>query len=138
MLSLERLRCERTESRFALLLIGAEDLTDEIGIAIAGAVRETDITGWYRYPTTIGVILTALNETGRETLESVVVERTNAVLSLHVDAARLGQVRISCHIFPEDDLRDRIFYSDRDENISRRIIPVRQRDVATWPAASTR
>src|SRR3954471_5874651 len=69
MLSLERRRCERTESRFALMLLDVEELRstlpepkiEELARTIGAAMRETDITGWYEHLSTIGVILTTLN-----------------------------------------------------------------------------
>src|SRR5438105_3657117 len=75
MLALERRRCERTEEHFALMLIDFEGLSrtvdtpamEEIGLAVSAAMRETDITGWYQHPAMLGVILTTLNGTGRDT-----------------------------------------------------------------------
>jgi lipopolysaccharide/colanic/teichoic acid biosynthesis glycosyltransferase len=120
LLWLERLRCERTEGYFALLLIDMEELSsrlnistsEEIGRAIAAAMRETDITGWYQYASTIGIVLTTLNGNGRESFEPVMLERINAILSLHLDDAQIKKVQISCHVFP-DERSNRIFYSDK-------------------------
>ena len=111
MLSLERRRCERTESRFALVLVDLGNLNgmlsarsaEEIARSLAASMRETDITGWYRQPGTIGIILTTLIDATRETLESVVIERIRAVLSLALDPAQMRLIRISCHVFPGED-----------------------------------
>jgi exopolysaccharide biosynthesis polyprenyl glycosylphosphotransferase len=119
LLGLERRRCERSEERFALLLIDLERAghslsrsgMDEIAYAIAGAMRETDITGWYEDGCAIGVILTTLKDTDRGTIEAIVVERTKAVLAAFLDAKQLQTVKISCHIFPEDEFSNEIFYS---------------------------
>jgi len=119
LLSLERRRCERSGGRFALLLIEMEALRDSvsspvienIAVAVAGAMRETDITGWYDSGSAVGVILTTLNETEKQTIESVILERTRALVALHLDAGQLKRVRISCHLFPEDDVSNHIFYS---------------------------
>jgi lipopolysaccharide/colanic/teichoic acid biosynthesis glycosyltransferase len=123
LLSLERRRCERSESRFGLLLVELEPLQkipaapaiENIAPAIAAAMRETDITGWYEDGSTLGVILTALNETERDTLETAVVDRVKSALTLHLSDTVAGRVRISCHLFPEDDLSNHIFYSDEDQ-----------------------
>ena len=122
-LFLERRRCERSESRFGLLLVELEPLQQtlaaqaipDVALAIAGVMRETDITGWYEDGSTLGVILTALNATPRETLETVVVERVKNTLALHLSAPDAERVRIACHLFPEDDLSNHIFYSDQGE-----------------------
>jgi lipopolysaccharide/colanic/teichoic acid biosynthesis glycosyltransferase len=122
-LSLERRRCERAETRFGLLLIEFEPLQKLIGLqtiegiaeAISRAMRETDITGWYEHGSTIGVILTVLNGTERETVEAVVVERVRSVLALHLSDPQAERVLISCHLFPEDDVSNHIFYSDKEQ-----------------------
>jgi exopolysaccharide biosynthesis polyprenyl glycosylphosphotransferase len=111
MLSLEKRRCERAGTRFALILIDIDELTrtltaaaiGELAEAIGSAMRETDITGWYRRSSVIGMILTTLNGTDRTTLESVVLERTKRVLSLNLDPDQMKHIRISCHLYPEDD-----------------------------------
>jgi exopolysaccharide biosynthesis polyprenyl glycosylphosphotransferase len=110
MLSLERRRCERTAVPFALLLFNLEGLgsalnneaLEHIAGALAGAMRETDITGWYRHPSIIGIILTTINETDRDKLESILRERTKKVLSAHLDRKQMEAVRVSFHVFPED------------------------------------
>jgi lipopolysaccharide/colanic/teichoic acid biosynthesis glycosyltransferase len=122
-LFLERRRCERSESRFGLLLVEFEPLQKtlaakaipDVVLAIAGAMRETDITGWYEDGSTLGVILTTLNEAQRETVETAVVERVKNTLALHLSAPDAERVRISCYLFPEDDLSKHIFYSDQGE-----------------------
>ena len=121
-LFLERRRCERSESRFGLLLVELEPLQKtlvqaipDVALAIAGVMRETDITGWYEDGSTLGVILTALNGTPRETLETVVVERVKNTLALHLGTPDAERVRIVCHLFPEDDFSNHIFYSDQGE-----------------------
>jgi lipopolysaccharide/colanic/teichoic acid biosynthesis glycosyltransferase len=111
LLLLERRRAERTGSRFALMLVDMEELSsklnagvmEEIGRAIGSTMRETDVIGWYRNSAVLGVILTTLNGAGRQTLESVVIERTRAVLSRHSAAASAEHIWISCHIFPDDE-----------------------------------
>jgi len=111
LLLLERRRAERSGTRFALMLVDMEELgskinagtMEEIGRAIGSTMRETDVTGWYRNSAVLGVILTTLNGAGRQTLESVVIERTRAILSRHSAAAGAEHVWISCHIFPDDE-----------------------------------
>jgi lipopolysaccharide/colanic/teichoic acid biosynthesis glycosyltransferase len=133
LLSLERRRCERAGTRFALVLVGLDvvnnkltmEASQEIAHAIGASMRETDIVGWYRESSVIGIILTALTDATQDTLESVVVERIRRVLSLSLDPALMGQIRISCHVFPGEDSGrisgsstkpDRMFYPDGQKN----------------------
>src|SRR5262245_29050722 len=84
MLSLERRRSERTGVPFALLQFDMQSLLGsctvgklgELATTLGAAMRETDITGWFRYSSVIGIILTTLSETDRYALESVIVERS--------------------------------------------------------------
>jgi exopolysaccharide biosynthesis polyprenyl glycosylphosphotransferase len=133
MLSLERRRCERTAVPFALLLFNLEGLgaavSDEalerIASALASGMRETDITGWYRHPSIIGIILTTINETDRDKLESILFERTKKILSAHLDKKQMEAVRVSFHVFPEDTnsvgpgAGFRTFYSNDEHKNSR-------------------
>ena len=129
MLCLERRRSERTEARFGLVLIDIEPVNPALSgpiihsicLTVAAAMRETDITGWYRERSVLGVILTTLNGAERNTVKSVVVERIRAILRLNLDDDQMRQVSISCHIFPEDDEANRIFYSESDtKDLSRK------------------
>ena len=110
-LLLERRRAERSGTRFALMLVDMEELgskvssgaMDEIGRTIASTMRETDVTGWYKTGAVLGVILTTLNGACRQTLESVVVERTKSALARNSAAAGSEHIWISCHFFPDDE-----------------------------------
>jgi exopolysaccharide biosynthesis polyprenyl glycosylphosphotransferase len=121
LLILERRRAERTGTRFALMLVDMEelgsrlkpDVMEGIANAIGSTMRETDVTGWYRNSAVLGVILTTLNGAGRQTLESVVIERTRATLSRHAAAAGAEHIWISCHIFPDDEGAGRLRPSEQ-------------------------
>ena len=125
MLSLERRRSERAGTRFALVLVDFEELNgalsaeaaEETACAIGASMRETDIAGWYRKSSIVGIILTALTETTQTTLESAVAKRIREVLSLTLDPLQAERVCISCHLFPSEDRGsksggngDRMFY----------------------------
>jgi lipopolysaccharide/colanic/teichoic acid biosynthesis glycosyltransferase len=60
----------------------------------------------------LGVILTTLNGAGRQTLESVVIERTRATC-LDTPPRLAEHIWISCHIFPDDESTGRIRPSSR-------------------------
>jgi len=134
MLSLERRRCERAGTRFGLVLVDLSEVNDalstqsvgEIAGAIGASMRETDIAGWHRQSSIIGIILTALTETTRETLESAVIERIRQVLSLSLDPVQIERIRISCYVFPGEDgpgtsgkNPDRMFYPDGNKRDSK-------------------
>src|ERR1043165_4629365 len=110
MLSLERRRCERTNDRFALMLVDMEELKrtmsvaaiEDIAVAISTVMRETDVSGWYREHSVMGIILTTLNGADRKTLEGVIGERMRSLLSVSLDDVEHQRIWITWHIFPED------------------------------------
>ena len=109
MLLLERRRCERTGIPFGLALLDVERLEstlkaeelEELAESVGAAMRETDLTGWYRQSSTIGIILTTSNGVDPVTLKSVIVERINSILALHLSTGQRQHIRISVYIFPE-------------------------------------
>src|SRR5262249_3505056 len=120
-------RCERAGTRFALVLIHLDELSQALPhercehlVGTFGAfMRETDIIGWYRQGSAIGLILTTLADTTREALEPVIVGRVRKVLSCSLEQDQVQSIGISCHIFPDEDLdgsstgkSHRMFYPD--------------------------
>jgi lipopolysaccharide/colanic/teichoic acid biosynthesis glycosyltransferase len=153
MLSLERRRCERTNDRFALMLVDMEELKrtmsiaaiEEIGLAISASMRETDVSGWYREHSVLGIILTTLNGADRKTLEAVIGERMRSLLCLSLDDVEHQRIWITWHIFPEDtgiekaeEKAQQLFYSDeekRDMRSGRPAVMKRILDVSVSLAA---
>jgi len=138
MLSLERRRCERTNDRFALMLVDMEELKrtmnvaaiERIAVTIGNAMRETDVSGWYREHSVLGIILTTLNGADRKTLEAVIGERMRGLLSLSLDDVEVQRIWITWHIFPEDTGADKaeersqqLFYSDQEKRELRSMRP---------------
>jgi exopolysaccharide biosynthesis polyprenyl glycosylphosphotransferase len=91
----------------------------KVGNALAFATRDTDITGWYRSNSILGVIFTTLNGMDRDTLHSVLFERTYKILRQEMDSIQIHQMQVSFHFYPEDKTNgdsdagsDRTFYPD--------------------------
>jgi lipopolysaccharide/colanic/teichoic acid biosynthesis glycosyltransferase len=132
MLSLERRRCERSNDRFALMLVDMEELKrmgrgaeiEELALAIGSTLRETDVAGWYRESSVLGIILTTLNGAARQTLESVIGDRVKNVLSLALDDVQAQRIWVTWHIFPEDagdgklENPNALFYSQEEKRDS--------------------
>ena len=108
-LRLERKRAERSGQPFLLMLVEGGDVWGKGGGArawavtgaLGGAIRETDLCGWYRQGRTLGVIFTEVN--GAE------VAATVAALQGKVEGALRGRLRpeeaegieITFHLYPE-------------------------------------
>lgn len=128
MLSLEQRRCERTAIPFALMLVHIHEISPrlnpsdmkDLAVALGAAMRETDITGWYRQPYTIGIILTALSAPISSDLETVIMERVRPLLSSRLSPQQMRGVAITFHLYPDAAGAggsvgpDRTFYPDHD------------------------
>lgn len=107
----ERKRTERSGRWFLLMLVQVESLLlankgermlSEIASALSCSTRETDITGWYREGSTLGVIFTEIHKAGRSAAKSLIRAKVEAALRARLDAEQIDQIHCSFHIFPED------------------------------------
>jgi len=110
LLCLERKRTERSGRRFVLLLLDTGNLLKaakapalaNLLSAITRATRDTDLKGWYRDGSVIGVIFTEVG--GAEDKSIVQVLSTKLTDSLYgaLSIAEVNEIRLSFHVFPED------------------------------------
>src|SRR5580765_5773406 len=111
LLSMERKRSEPTGTPFLLVLINFERLIRvrakrsiaDIGCALAASIRDTDVTGWHRNRSTIGVIFTSLTGTSRAATRAAVSGKIQKLLVENLIGSEVGSVEISFHFFPESD-----------------------------------
>lgn len=111
MLSLERKRAERSQKAFLLMLLdtgtsnsaqnSAKALGD-IASTLLVTTRETDITGWYKGHTTVGLMFTELMMDEKHLILSTMLERVTTVLKDNLTFEQFNQISISFHVFPED------------------------------------
>jgi len=111
MLCLERKRAERSRKRFVLMVLDAgqalqtdrrEELLSKIVSALSSSIRETDISGWYRDPSAIGVIFTELNGADSESVLRAIWAKVVVGLRNNLDLEQVNGIHISFHVFPED------------------------------------
>jgi lipopolysaccharide/colanic/teichoic acid biosynthesis glycosyltransferase len=110
LLCLERRRTERSGRRFLLMLLDTGNLLKvpntpvlpNLLLAIAQSTRDTDLTGWYKDGSVIGVIFTELG--GAEDKYIVRQLSTKLTDSLHgaLSIREFNKISLSFHIFPED------------------------------------
>ena len=72
---------------------------DEIRHALARSTRDTDIKGWYRDGTVIGVIFTELPLVGTS-IPKILSDKVQSALQKSLGAERVGNVALSVHVFP--------------------------------------
>jgi lipopolysaccharide/colanic/teichoic acid biosynthesis glycosyltransferase len=120
LLTLERKRSDRTGEPFLLVLIhcealirkGAEQSIGEIGIALAAAVRVTDVTGWHRNRSVIGLVFTSFNGAGRTEVQSAISGKIQRILRECLHASEVSDAEVSYHFYPEDGEPGRVGTND--------------------------
>ncbi len=111
MLGLERKRAERSNKKFLLLLLDAEDATSfESSTRILSGIvkatdavrRDTDPAGWYKDNSILGIIFTELGTLDDTATIDRLLQRMREALPTHVDQADLQYVHITAHIFTDE------------------------------------
>lgn len=119
MLALERKRSERSRKPFLLMLVDLGErlpstsngkAMDSIVSALSLATRATDVIGWYKDDSVIGILFTEIVIEDRSTIMGTMMTRISTMLGKALTSEQLNQVSISLHLFPEDwdfDIRHR-------------------------------
>ena len=106
-ISLERKRSERSQRPFVLLLIdtghspsGESDsrILLDVRPALQQAIRETDVTGWYKTNSVLGVMFTEIGP-DNNLVSSTILSRIGSALRDRLDA---DQFRFWFHVFPDN------------------------------------
>lgn len=111
MISLERKRTERSRKPFLLMLLDAGDhlfpgangnILTKVLFAMTASTRETDVTGWYKNNTVVGVMFTEIPVEDKKMVFSTMLGRVSATLQDHVSVEQFNHINISFHLFPEE------------------------------------
>jgi hypothetical protein len=111
MLTLERQRSERSRKPFLLMLLDMGDRTlsekhgsllEKIHAALSGSTRDTDVTGWYKNNSILGVICTGFGLDDRNTILNTMLIRLSETLRKNLSEQQFSQICISFHLFPEE------------------------------------
>lgn len=111
-ISLERRRSERSRKPFLLMLLDMGDPLPSFETRakylckllkdISVGTRQTDVTGWYKDKSVVGVMFTEIAQEDRGTIVSTMIGRLGDILREHLTLEQFNQVGISFHVFPED------------------------------------
>ena len=111
MLCLERKRSERSSRRFVLMLLECDGLLkahndpqvlQKILQALANSTRETDIKGWYKEGSIIGVVFTEIGAAEGRAVAKALLTRITQVLCSTLGIEDINKIGLSFHVFPED------------------------------------
>lgn len=111
-LHIEQKRAERSSRKFILVLIDCGRLLagnepdrvmlDKLTTTVAVASRETDIRGWYRNASQLGLIFTEIDPANIKTASETIWAKVKAALSNTLTEEELNGIAVSLHIFPDD------------------------------------
>jgi lipopolysaccharide/colanic/teichoic acid biosynthesis glycosyltransferase len=94
----------------------------KIEACLANAIRETDIIGWYKTGTSVGILFTEFASDIRKSISGIMLSRINGVLYSMLSFAQFNSITISHYIYPEEwdcDVAQRpsnpLLYPDLDE-----------------------
>jgi exopolysaccharide biosynthesis polyprenyl glycosylphosphotransferase len=111
MISLERKRTERSRKPFLLMLLDMGNglrsdrngkALDKILSALSLSTRETDVTGWYKSNSVVGVMFTEFGAEDRNSILSTMMTRVSETLRNNLSSQQFGLISISFHLFPEE------------------------------------
>ena len=109
-LSLERKRTERSRKPFLLMLVDFGDLlpsesnnkiVSQITSALSSSTRATDVIGWYKNDSVVGVLFTEVIIDDRGSMIDAMMARMSSAFSKSLTLTQLNQVSVSFHVFPE-------------------------------------
>jgi exopolysaccharide biosynthesis polyprenyl glycosylphosphotransferase len=111
MIALERKRTERSGKPFLLMLLDAGHclpsdrngrVLSKILSALSLATRETDVTGWYKNHSIVGVMFIDVSADDRESILGTMMSRVSETLRNNLSLEKFSQISISMHVFPEE------------------------------------
>jgi lipopolysaccharide/colanic/teichoic acid biosynthesis glycosyltransferase len=110
MIAIERKRTERSKQPFLLMLLEAgrqQDSAVAVSLdnmlsALLPSIRETDVIGWYKDNTVVGVMYTGLVVNNKNAVLSMILSRVSAAIGEKLTSEQFSQVSISFHFFPDD------------------------------------
>jgi exopolysaccharide biosynthesis polyprenyl glycosylphosphotransferase len=109
MVCLERKRAERSGRRLVLMLLDSPSLLrgsgqsslNHILFSLSRSKRDTDIMGWYRENSTIGVLFTEI-AAGETSIVDILESKIRAALAEILDAHQLNDLKLSFYVYPDD------------------------------------
>jgi Bacterial sugar transferase len=70
--------------------------------ALIRNTRETDVLGWYKTDSVLGVIFTEIAHEQRSTILNTMLVRVSGILRSQLTADQFNKISISLHLFPEE------------------------------------
>lgn len=110
LLCLERKRTERSGRRFVLMLLDTGNLLKapktpvlaNLMSALTQSTRDTDLKGWYKAGSVVGVIFTEIGSAEESSIVQALSAKLTEALYDVLSIGEINEIRLSFHVFPED------------------------------------
>lgn len=111
MIAVERKRTERSKEPFLLMLVELSDhpesdetrtVLERMLTVLRACSRETDIIGWYKESSIVGVMFTGLVISDRPLILSTILGRISKLLRHELTIDQFSAVKLSFHFFPDE------------------------------------
>jgi exopolysaccharide biosynthesis polyprenyl glycosylphosphotransferase len=111
MIAFERKRTERSQKAYALGLVAATDwlpasqrkvLLERVAAALAVVTRDTDLIGWYKAGSVLGVIFTDIVAQEKNPVTPTIRTKLTEKLRERLSREQFSHISISLHCYPED------------------------------------
>ncbi len=115
MIACERKRTERSRKPVLLMLLRVGDSESDDGsgkvlskvlTALSDASRDTDVTGWYKSQSVVGVMFTETGMHDSGAIMATMMHRIGETLRYSLSLEKASQIHISLHVFPESWSQD--------------------------------
>lgn len=110
MISIERRRTARSRKSFLLMLLDMGEHStsksnklslQKILSTLSRMLRETDVTGWYKEDSVVGVMFTEIPLDDESSIPATMMNRVSQTLRSHLTPDQFHQIGISFHLLPE-------------------------------------
>ena len=111
MIAIESKRTERSGDPFLLMLLEAGNqqgsgenggVLDSVLSTLLSFFRETDVIGWYKDQTAVGVVFTGLVAEDKISILNLIQSRVSTLLRDKLTPGQFNQISISFYFFPDD------------------------------------
>jgi exopolysaccharide biosynthesis polyprenyl glycosylphosphotransferase len=111
MICVERKRAERSGKPFLLMLLDTGRMLpsekngkvlQNVLSALALSTRDTDLTGWYKSNSVVGIMFTEIAVDLKKSILATMLLRVSSALRDCLTLEQFSQISISFHLFPED------------------------------------
>jgi len=110
MLNLEKKRSQRSMRPLMLMRLDISGLMEtnpadarrKLQQALASGIRDTDVRGWYKRGTVVGIVFTELQSAAPH-VRDILIRRVMARLVGQIEPNELFKIKVTFHMFPEDE-----------------------------------